>query len=126
MSRSLQPRIARPGRTHTVDPRRVRAGRHTCLRLEQLEERTLLTVNPGMMLVGPSLPTDPATGLPLNMLWGQTQANGSITDQPQLGDTGFATGVYQAPGSNALSTPPYNINQPYIVNGSPSFNQAAE
>jgi hypothetical protein len=96
------------------------------LRLERLEERMLLSVTPGTVVVGPAAPTDPATGLPLNMLYGAFDTNGKIQNTPQVSALGVAQGVYQVPGSNALANPPANVNVPLIVNGSPAFIQSGQ
>lgn len=100
------------------------------LRVESLEDRCLMDAGPApiLPLVGVTLqnPTTPN----LNQLWS------TVTDKstppvtkivPTLDGNGADLGQYQAPGSNALSPSPYkNINQPFIVNSSPRFNQPVQ
>ncbi len=101
--------------------------------MERLEERTLLAVNTGTVLIGPMPPSNTLpngnTG-PLNMLY-----NGS--DTPATNQGGY-TGIYQVPGIDATGGNPNTLqvpyapggtttslaNVPYIVNGSNSFEQA--
>jgi hypothetical protein len=94
--------------------------------MERLEERTLMSVTPGMMLQGPTPPSapdpaNPGNQLPLDMLYG-TDNKGNLV--PQTDGSGFVTGIYQVPGTNGLVPPPQNVNLPFKTNGSPSFSQA--
>ncbi len=83
-------------------------------RVEQLEDRTAPSVDPGLTLSGPTPPTQ-------NQLY---DVNGNPATNAAFG---FQTGTYQQPGSNGLAALPYaDINNPYIVNFSSSATQPVQ
>jgi hypothetical protein len=101
-------------RAWTRAPRRKPLRHRTTLFLEALEDRLVPSGDPGQTLTGTTPPT-------WNQLYGPT-------NQPAVSDVGFYTGQYAGPGTNPLVPLAQggNTNLPFIVNGSPSFNQPVQ
>jgi hypothetical protein len=99
---------------HTSFSKRARQLLRTPLQLESLEDRSLLSASPGVTLIGPLPPSQ-------NLYYGNN-------NQPEIDSNAKNwTGTYAQPGSNPFVGGNYSdINNPYIVNGSPEFNQPVQ
>jgi hypothetical protein len=95
-----------------------RAARRPWFSVEVLEDRVTPSATPGLTLSGSAPPS-------WNMLYdGLDQPAVSPNPDPA---SQYYTGAYQQPGFNGYQGAPFtNQNTPYIINGSPSFDQPVQ